>query len=326
MSNINIKDVAKLAGVSISSVSKAYNDYADISEETKLKIFQAANELGYFPNKFASNLSKKVRNTVAIIINPSEDHIYIDEITMKHTVSIVERATECKLEPYLILQDSIKDMNSLEFESFLKSKGVTSIILFGISKTDYILKELINNHSFNKVLVDAQIYNKSTSSISIDDLNAQYSILESVYQKRGLKNYLYISGSDDAFVSMERLFGAKKFQNEHKDVNVAYKSGNFDRAEVISIINNTNLDDYDCIVCASDMMAIDVRNSLPKDKKDILVCGFDNITLLSYVYPDMPTISQDFLSKGKLAIDALIDLSKGNTGKIYFLPYELKNI
>lgn len=321
----NIKDVAKLAGVSISSVSKAYNDYSDIRPETKTKIFEAASQLGYYPNNFASNLSKKNSNIIAVLINPNEDHDYIDEIIMLYTVSIVEAANAKKLEPYIILYDTIKDMTPQEAENLFIAKGVKGIVLFGLSKENMLLKEIINNDKFYKVIIDAQYQNKTTSSVSIDDLEAQYELFRKVHAKHNFKNYLYISGSLNAFVSIERKYGAMKFANQTPNVNLTYCDGDFNKETVETIIKDTDLSTIDCIVCASDMMALTVKKYLPA-KSQIFVCGFDDIRLLEYTYPQMPTVRQDFRQKGSNAVEALNLLMKNNKSGIYIEPFEIKNI
>lgn len=62
-----IKDVAKRAGVSIGVVSKAFNNYPDVSEKTKKRIFEIAKELNYTPNVIAKNLSSKKQMTIGLI-------------------------------------------------------------------------------------------------------------------------------------------------------------------------------------------------------------------------------------------------------------------
>lgn len=56
---VSIRDVAKTAGVSVSTVSRALNGYTDVSEKTRKKIQKTVQELGYIPNQSAKNLSSK---------------------------------------------------------------------------------------------------------------------------------------------------------------------------------------------------------------------------------------------------------------------------
>ena len=70
---VSIKDVAKHAGVAISTVSKVLNDYPNVSEETKKKVNQAVKELNFVPNSVAAALSSKQSGRVAILLNLSNE-------------------------------------------------------------------------------------------------------------------------------------------------------------------------------------------------------------------------------------------------------------
>lgn len=65
---VSIRDVAKTAGVSVSTVSRALNGYTDVSEKTRKKIQKTVQELGYIPNQSAKNLSSKTNQNIALIL------------------------------------------------------------------------------------------------------------------------------------------------------------------------------------------------------------------------------------------------------------------
>ena len=73
---VTIKDVAALAGVSPSTVSRTCKDNPSISEETKERVRQAMAELGYEPNFQASNLASNISRTIGIILPPSQRETY----------------------------------------------------------------------------------------------------------------------------------------------------------------------------------------------------------------------------------------------------------
>ena len=74
--SVTIKDVAKLAGVSPSTVSRTCSNHPAISEKTKLKVKKAMMELGYEPNFQASNLAGKSSKTIGLILPIQENDIY----------------------------------------------------------------------------------------------------------------------------------------------------------------------------------------------------------------------------------------------------------
>lgn len=88
---VSIKDVAKHAGVAISTVSKVLNDYPNVSEETKKKVNQAVNELNFVPNSVAAALSSKQSGRVAILLNLSSASQAVDEINMQYMSGTIGR-------------------------------------------------------------------------------------------------------------------------------------------------------------------------------------------------------------------------------------------
>ena len=81
---VSIRDVAKHAGVAISTVSKVLNHYPNVSEETKEKVNLAIKELNFVPNTIAAALSSKQSGRVALIMNLNTQTQAIDEIGMQY--------------------------------------------------------------------------------------------------------------------------------------------------------------------------------------------------------------------------------------------------
>ncbi|MDE7287217.1 MAG: LacI family transcriptional regulator, partial [Lachnospiraceae bacterium] len=81
---VSIKDVAKHAGVAISTVSKVLNNYPNVSEETKIKVNKAVEELNFVPNSVAAALSSKKAGRVALFVNLNAQTQAIDEIDMQY--------------------------------------------------------------------------------------------------------------------------------------------------------------------------------------------------------------------------------------------------
>ena len=77
---VSIKDVAKHAGVAISTVSKVVNHYPNVSEETIQRVNAAIEELQFVPNSIAASLSSKQSARIALLINPITQTQAIDEI------------------------------------------------------------------------------------------------------------------------------------------------------------------------------------------------------------------------------------------------------
>ena len=95
---ISIKDVAKHAGVAISTVSKVLNNYPNVSEETKIRVNQAVKELNFVPNSVAAALSSKQSGRVALLVNLFTKTQAIDEINLQYISGAMNKAMELGLD------------------------------------------------------------------------------------------------------------------------------------------------------------------------------------------------------------------------------------
>ena len=173
---VSIKDVARHAGVAISTVSKVLNNYPNVSEETKIKVNKAVDELNFVPNSVAAALSSKKAGRVALFVNLNAQTQAIDEIDMQYIQGAITKAMELNLDVITLFFSMFKDRTSEELTRYLQSQSITGIIIYGLSKEDKILHKLIDEQKFKCVVVDAPIVNENTSSIWIDNRKAQYDV------------------------------------------------------------------------------------------------------------------------------------------------------
>lgn len=89
---VSIRDVARQAGVAISTVSKVLNHYPNVSEETREKVNTAIAELGFVPNSIASALSSKKTGRVALVLDVNRHAQMVDEIPMQYIIGAINQA------------------------------------------------------------------------------------------------------------------------------------------------------------------------------------------------------------------------------------------
>ena len=95
---ISIKDVARQAGVAISTVSKVLNHYPNVSEETREKVNKAVEELNFLPNSVAAALSSKQAGRVALLVNLSRKTQVVGEIDLQYIQGAINKAMELNLD------------------------------------------------------------------------------------------------------------------------------------------------------------------------------------------------------------------------------------
>lgn len=318
---ISIKEVARHAGVAISTVSKVLNGYPNISEETKKKVQDAIRELNYIPNSIASALSSKQFGRIALLMDPMRQTQAIDQIFMQYLLGALDQAKSKNVEVVTVFMSMIAGMDAEEVTRYFLSQSITGIIIFGLSKDDKVLQKLIKEQSFCCVVVDAPITNEKTSSVSIDHEQAQYDVAKKTVQDDHCKRVLYIAGRKDGYVTEERLLGIKKLALD-LNLTVMIRNGNFSEltARQIALKYAKN---KDVIVCASDLMAIGAMNALIDMDIFRPVCGFDGITLMGYVGKQMNTIYQDFYHISSRAVDEVKLLMDGETGRKVIMPHKI---
>ena len=321
---VSIRDVAKQAGVAISTVSKVLNNYPNVSEETRKKVNEAVEELHFVPNSVAAALSSKRACRVALLVNLNVEAQAIDEIDMRYISGGLNKAMELNLDVITIFFFMFKDKNVDELTRYLQSQSITGIIIYGLSKEDTVMHELIESQVFKCVVIDAPLMNPNTSCISINHMQAQYDVGLKTIEECRKKKVLYIAGKRNGYSTDDRIAGMKKLA---KDKNLECKMfyGEFSELEARKITLE-HAADYEMIICASDLMAIGAMKAMAEMKIERPICGFDGITLLAYVNPKMNTVRQDFSGLSENAMTELSFLLNGSEGRYVERPYKLVQI
>ena len=318
---VSIRDVAKHAGVAISTVSKVLNNYPNVSDETKNKVNLAIKELNFIPNTIASALSSKQSGRVALLMNLNTQTQAIDEIGMQYLFGAISQCKNLNLDVITVFLSMIRDKSPEEMEHYFRSQSITGIIMYGIRKGDSKLQKLISSNYFKIVVVDAPFVNKTTSTVWINHREAQKEVAKKTIQENNGKRILYISGKQNGYVTDERLQGMKELSDELK-LDLFVRSGEFSEYKARQITFKYAMN-RDIVVCASDLMAIGAMKALIEMDIFRPVCGFDGITLMGYVGKQMNTVRQKFSNISKEAVCELSRLLNGESGRNIVLPYDI---
>lgn len=321
--NVTIKEVAHKAGVSIGTVSKAFKNYADISESTREHILKVAGELGY-----QSNSSAKINNTnnnyrLAFLVEDydSENYmIYEMLIAFKNLASSYGYET-------ILLSTSSDMQKDQDLNRLFQEKQIDGAVILGLKMTDSYYKQL-ENTNYPCVLYDVMVNNNKVGCVGVDNIKGAAMAVEYLLEL-GHENIGFINGHKDAAVSYERLDGYYLALNrKHKDIDrslvtngdFSYEGG---KNAVIELIKKHK--DITALFCASDIMAFGAIEGLNflgySVPEDISVMGFDDINLCQYVSPKLTTIRQDREKIGMAAANLLINIISGsNFGRVVIEP------
>lgn len=320
---VSIKDVAREAGVAISTVSKVLNNYPNISQDTKDKVNDAIEKLGFVPNAVAKALSSKSLRRVAVIMNETAN-ISIDEVDMQYLSGAIPKAKELGMDVITLFFSMIQDKDIEELVTYLKSQSIEGLVIFGLSKNDSTLMKLVEREEFKVVLIDAPLLNTSTSCVWVDQYKAQFDVATELLKMNTPKKILYLSGKDESFVSGIREKAIRDLCKKKK-LSLKVLSAEFSEKKAREIVLEHGAS-YDCVVCASDLCAIGAMRALMELDIFRPVCGFDGISLMGYAGHQMTTVKQDFLKIGAMAMEECQSLLNGSEGKEVILPHEIVRI
>ncbi len=328
---ISIKDVAKEAGVSISTVSRALNNYSDVKENTRMRIIDIANKLAYRPSQSARNLSSKKKENVAIIISELGNNSPMDEFT-GNVLKGLNRYIQGKDMTIAMYGISSQMQKKRSLKDFCREYSLSGVILAGLKLTDTYIEE-IKNIDIACVGIDLKLEGKMAASILTDDIKAFCDITNYVLSK-GYKKIALVSGKKDAGVSLDRYKGfylaieANNIKKEDIDI----LEGNFDE-ELAYKLTTEYIKKYKktrarAFICMSDLMAIAVVRAIQdlsyNISDDFFVTGFDGIQVLNYIRPKIATIDQNMIQKGYEGMKLLMSMLRDSkNAKDLFVDYTL---
>lgn len=321
---VTIKDIANLAGVSKTTVSKVINNKDDsISKATKDKILKIMKEQNYVPNKLAQGLVTRRTNTIGLLIPDIRNPFFTD----------ISRGAEdfARKEGYNIIfcntdEDYEKEVKCV---SMLCEKMVDGIIFAPSSNTSHE-ENRYSNLKIPIVLVDKNINIPNAKGVvKVDNKNGTYESTKHLI-KEGHKEILYLSGSLKNDITKERLNGYirafEKNNIELKKENII--EGQYKYEWAYEFVKNLCEINFSAICCANDLIAIGAIQALRernlKVPQDISVVGFDDIQTASLIDPSLTTIRQPAYDMGKKASEILINSLKDESietvGEIIFKP------
>ncbi|QHA91349.1 LacI family DNA-binding transcriptional regulator [Bacillus sp. N1-1] len=324
-----IKDIAKAAGVSVTTVSRALNGYSDVSERTRKKIKQIADDLSYSPNALARSLVMNKTKTIGLLVSGISREGAKDNIVFEVLTGVNEYCGHVDYD-IVLFNTSSSQQKQKTYTQLCRERRVDGVVIQGIKNDDPYLMEVVES-DIPCVLVDIPIQGDTVGYVATDNVAGAKEAVQHLVDL-GHRQIGMINGHDRAFVSQERIQG---YQDGLESNHLPYKeelvyNGGFSEKQAeeaaVSLLNT--LPETSAIFCASDLMAFGVMRAAKrvgrKVPEELSIIGYDNIILSSYVTPSLTTISQDMFQIGYSAAELLIDLLEGgNPPRSKIVSHEL---
>lgn len=330
---ITIRDVAKFAGVSVATVSNVINGIDKTSEETKQKILNAIEEIGYRPDFTARSLAKGKSNLIGIMLPIIEkgdepSHLLKDNPFFSEFISGIEYIARRR--GYDVLITGIEKGQTCK--EWIDKRNLDGIILLGLHPESFFTE--MKGVKLPIVLTDAyEDYASMFHRITIDDEYGGYIGTKHLIDL-GHKNIVLATGNiTNSGVNNRRYKGYVRALTEAGiessmdyviENHLSYKGG-YDIG--MKILND--MPKVTGVFVIADITAFGVIKAFNENGRhvpeDFSVVGFDDIQLCQYITPGLTTVRQDIVEKGIAAAEAVInDIENGEiSNRNILLPIEL---
>jgi LacI family transcriptional regulator len=309
-----IRELARLSGVSVGTVSRALNGYTDVSEETRERIIRLARELDYTPTAAARTLVTQRSHVIGVFLETGEgrpdlQHPFFHEVL----VGLKDRIGADGYD--LLLFASERPGNGYGEHSYLKRcqhHNVDGVVLMGVDAGDEELRRLLRTE-LPCVGVDVELKGDRTAYVMSDNIAGAAQAVRHLHQL-GHRRIATITGLLDTKPGVDRLRGyrdeCQRARLGYRDENVAYGDFYFDSGYDAARRLLAQEEPPTAIFAASDMMALGVVRAAGEAgltvPGDLSVVGFDDVQLARHVHPPLTTIRQDKAGLGAAAAIALM--------------------
>lgn len=327
---MTIKDIARLSGVGVSTVSRVLNDRPDVSEESRRRVLQVIAEYNYLPNNSARSLVRTKSDAVGLVVRGVQNPFYTG------IIRAIERdldAADCTMVMRQIgsCEDEIKCGAMMERE-----KRLQGIIFLG-GRSDYSPADtaLLNvpfvccSYTNTYGTLDPTKY----SSVSIADEQEAYRAVMDLAQKGHRRIAALSTDPRDWSIAQLRFSG---YARALHDLGLSLEDGEIIRADDFTIESAYRAvterlkrpADFTAIFAISDDMAIGAMRALRESGRsipeDCSIIAIDGLTVSEYIYPMLTTLCQPTDEMGAKSVEILMSVIRGGTHRHQILPTTLR--
>ncbi|ENG4423766.1 LacI family DNA-binding transcriptional regulator [Listeria monocytogenes] len=312
MKKTSIKDIAKLSGVSVATVSRVINDNGRFSEETREKVLAVIKETNYQMNFSAKSLRMNKSFSVGILV-PDISNYFFSSVVQQIEAILFDQGYST------IICNTGRNLDKeLAYLNMLESKMVDGLIVIS-GADEFGFKYTNAENGIPYVCIDRQPKDKKdTIFISSNHYQGAFEATEALIHA-GVKSPVIFMHSRQSSSAKERLKG---FQDALKKNNIRYdpEVSKFTvdlqihdyQKSIITFVNEVTT--MDGIFAINDNIALELLNLLPtigkKIPNDIKVIGFDNTPQCNYTVPKLSSVKQNIPKIAQITVDNLITIIK----------------
>jgi len=307
---VTIRDVAEKVGRSITTVSRALNDYDDVSEETRRRIKKTAEEMGYQPSSIAQQLRKQRTDTLGLIL-PTFGPRFSDPFFSEFLAGVGNTAAKHGFD--LLVATRAPGKEELDaYRKNIQSRRVDGFIIVRTRRNDPRIT-LLQKHKYPFAVFGRTTGNNSFPLVDENSALGMEMVVNHLAEK-GHRRIAFIAAPQDLKFAYARFEGFKKAMENHNlpilpelmvNGDLTQRSGNKVARQLLSLSQRPT-----AIVASNDLMAIGALSAAhdlgARIGKDIALTGFDDIPWAMNTHPTLTTIHQPIYGIGSMVTEMLI--------------------
>jgi LacI family transcriptional regulator len=313
--SITIKEVADHLELSVTTVSRALAGYSDVAEATRVRVFEAADELGYVPTHAARQLRRQKTETVGLVF-PTMGARFSDPFFSEFMAGIVDHASRVEHE-VLVSVASEGEPEQLTYGRLVRSRRVDGFILVRMRIKDWRIRFLYDEEIPFVAFGRSQTV-KDFPHVGVDGQAGMHQLVRHI-AATGRSRIGYISAPRGLTLARDRLLG---YKDGLKEAGISYNEKLVVPGELTTRsgfeVANELLDltePPEAIIGANDLMALGAMRAAQtrgiKVGEDVAIAGFDGTEASEHAHPPLTTVSQPVYDIGRMICKMLINLIQG---------------
>lgn len=301
--SITIKELSKMLGVSISTVSKALNDSHEISPSTKERIQEAAKLYNYQPNRIAVNLKSGRTNTIGVII-PSMQNFFMLEVLRGIESVFVDTTYN------LIISNTNETFEKeVQFVNTL-SQGFVDGIIVAVSEGTFIKKEYDHFKNFDKekalLMFDRVVDSVDCDKVLVDEEASVYEATQKLLAN-GRKKIVLTTTISNLSVGKQRINGySKAISVIHEPLMISDTEENIEK-EIKKLLDENKIDAIVALDQEATLASFRAGKSKKVlDNKTVSMVGYTSQLIAENLTPSLTTIDQNGFRIGEIAAELLL--------------------
>lgn len=311
MNDLKLEDIAKLAGVSRSTVSRVVNSNPNVGEKTRKRVEKIIESTGYHPNAAARSLASQRTSMIGLVIPRTASAFFTDPYFPHLTQGVAFACNNHHLTLSLFLVGNQEDENEI-IPRLLRRGMLDGILLQSGNSDDKLTRRLIASQ-LPILVLGRPFEDKNVNYIDVDNISAAKHatnhLIDLGYQRIGM-----ITGSIHSTPSIDRQLGFRQAMAEAgREIDpTLIVEGDFSETSGYSAMKKLLPARPDAVFAQSDVMAVGAMRAVQEAKlevpKDIAFIGFDDLPIASALPIKLTTVHQPITHFGILAVDLLLDI------------------